>query len=166
MASYLKWFPNVWLGVSIEDQEQADKRIPLLLQTPAAVRFLSCEPMLGPIDLDLERYESPGWFDYRKKLIHLVIVGGESGQGARPCDIAWIRSIVQQCKDAGVKCFVKQLGSLPIATDSECRRLIRKSSGVLRFEANGDGTGRLLLNDKKGGDMSEWQEDLRVREFP
>lgn len=118
---------NVWCGVSVENQDAADKRIPLLLQTPAAVRFLSCEPLLGPIDIseipirsdngELEGahtnpltgetiINSTGYYDQPQ--IHWVIVGGESGPGARPCRVEWIRSIVGQCKAAGVACFVKQ----------------------------------------------------------
>jgi protein gp37 len=116
-------FPNVWLGVSVENQEQADKRIPLLLQTPAAVRFLSVEPLLERISL---AQWLPIWFDgcesqwrratkdnpgsgvEHRKGIGWVIVGGESGPGARPCNVEWIRSIVRQCREAGVSCFVKQ----------------------------------------------------------
>lgn len=109
--------PNVWLGVSCEDQRAADERIPLLLQTPAAVRFLSCEPLLGPIDLRFIRDGDEPFNAFRPRGqrepcdtlgIDWVIVGGESGPGARPCDVAWVRSIVAQCKDAGVAAFVKQ----------------------------------------------------------
>lgn len=123
-----RWPKNVWLGTSVEDQQTADERIPHLLQTPAAVRFLSCEPLLGPVDLwqwlgcpdDGVTEARPGTrlLDAGRAafgdtpLIDLVVVGGESGPHARPCDVVWIRSIVQQCKAAGVKCFVKQLGSL------------------------------------------------------
>ena len=93
--------PNVWLGVSVEDQEAADARIPLLLETPAAVRFLSCEPLLGRIDLRLDQYKRLDW----------VIVGGESGPRARSMDLDWAHSLVEQCDNANVACFVKQLGS-------------------------------------------------------
>lgn len=89
------WPSNVWAGTSIENQETADNRIPELVTIPAMVRFLSCEPLLGPID---PRRAGIGW----------VIIGGESGPKARPCNVEWIRSIVQQCKTAGVPCFVKQ----------------------------------------------------------
>jgi protein gp37 len=106
--------PNVWLGVSVEDQEQADKRIPLLLETDAAVRFLSCEPLLGPIDIEAYlgyhigasgRYwmgdnGSVGW----------VIVGGESGPQARPMEPAWVLALRDQCIAAGVPFFFKQHG--------------------------------------------------------
>src|SRR3990167_803419 len=93
---------NLWLGVTVENQHWADARIPILLDTPAAVRFLSCEPMLGPMWLRLS--QEMGW------PVDWVIVGGESGPRHRPFDSAWARSIVAQCKDAGVACFVKQLG--------------------------------------------------------
>lgn len=122
--------PNVWLGTSVERQAEADERIPHLLRCPAALRFLSCEPLLGPIDLDASTITvAPGFFGsclrwhHRGKChedegvdyptIGWVIVGGESGPRARPCHIEHIRRIVDQCKAARVPCFVKQLGSRP-----------------------------------------------------
>lgn len=99
--------PNVWLGVSVEDQKWADIRIPAMLDTPAAVRFLSCEPMLGPVRL------ADGWLTQLRAVrpgIDWVIVGGESGPGARPMDLAWAQGLVEQCQAAGVAVFVKQLG--------------------------------------------------------
>jgi len=102
--------PNVWLGVSAEDQQRADLRIPALLQTPAAVRFVSAEPLLGPIDLD--QYLHHQWGErWPREELHWVIVGGESGPGARLMDPAWGRSLVEQCQAADVAVFVKQLGS-------------------------------------------------------
>src|SRR5690606_37625495 len=74
--------PNVWLGVSVEDQQRADERIPVLLDTPAAVRFLSCEPLLGPVDLSHHLFGGE---------LSWVIVGGESGPGARPFSPSWAR---------------------------------------------------------------------------
>ncbi len=127
---------NVWLGVSVENRANLH-RIATLRATPAAVRFLSLEPLLE----DLGTLELSG--------IDQVIIGGESGPGARPCDINWIRNIIAQCRNAGVAVFVKQLGA-------------KAYPGRL-------GTGRmpcLGLKDRKGGDMSEWPEDLRIREFP
>lgn len=105
-----KYPPNVWLGTSVEDQKAADERIPHLLKVPAAVRFLSCEPLLGPVDLGLEQYESPGWFAHRHELIHWVIVGGESGHGARPMHPDWVRFLRNQCQAAGVAFHFKQWG--------------------------------------------------------
>lgn len=156
-------YENVWLGVSVEDQATADERIPLLLQTPAAVRFVSAEPLIGRVDFcehlgmwwnqTMKCFESvgqkfnPGGLDW-------VIVGGESGPGARPFNAQWARSIVAQCKAASVPVFVKQLGARPadIVGDPEAFNY----GEVLP----------LSLHDRKGGDWSEWPEDLRVREFP
>jgi protein gp37 len=96
-------WPNVWLGCSVETQRCAEARIPLLLETPAAIRFLSCEPLLGP--LDLRPYLATG-------LLHWVILGGESGSGYRPCRLEWIADLVQQCDSFGVPVFVKQDSAL------------------------------------------------------
>jgi len=104
--------PNVWLGVSVEDQEAANLRIPKLLETPAAVRFLSCEPLLGPVDLRLpEVYRDiDGNLDAGRRRFEWVIVGGESGPGARPMHPDWARSLCGQCVAAGVPFFFKQWG--------------------------------------------------------
>lgn len=88
--------PNIWLGVSVENQQTADERIPLLLQTPAAIRWLSIEPMLERIKLEELKYD---W----------VIIGCESGYSRRECKIEWIEDIINQCKSANVPVFVKQL---------------------------------------------------------
>lgn len=96
--------PNVWLGVSVESQKWADVRIPKLLETPAAVRFLSCEPLLGPVNLaGLLQGDARVGIDW-------VIVGGESGPGARPMHPDWARSLRDQCVAAGVPFFFKQWG--------------------------------------------------------
>jgi len=141
--------PNVWMGTSIEDQERADQRIPELLKIPAAVRFLSVEPLLGPVDLWGARYQkAPGSYSGAvsgwKPSVDWVIVGGESGSKARVTGHGWIRDVVMDCKAAGVPVFVKQLGS-------------RIASG---------GTMPERLRHPKGGDPAEWPADLRVREFP
>jgi protein gp37 len=117
--------PNVWLGVSVEDQERADLRIPALLDTPAAVRFLSCEPLLGPVDL-ANLNSRPGEvadvvsrcecdFDYGScqcpPRIGWVIVGGESGHGARPVHPEWVRSIRDECTSQGIPFWFKQWGA-------------------------------------------------------
>lgn len=139
--------PGIWLGVTTENQQQANERIPLLLQAPAAIRFLSCEPLLGP--LNLEHTPSVDW----------VIVGGESGHKARSCDIGWIKSIVEQCKNSDISCFVKQLGSAPCGKDREDTILAR------RDQPFGNSGWRKVL-DSKGGNPEEWPEDIRVREYP
>lgn len=160
--------PNVWVGTSVEDQPRADQRIPALLRIPAVGRFLSVEPLLGPVELNLdpvatvkreaakcqahpeeragaiaEAWESPR--------INWVIIGGESGPGARPCNVEWIRSLVRQCKDASVPAFVKQVGANPVVT-------------ITRGQAMPDDF--RAFSHPKGGDPTEWPEDLRVREFP
>lgn len=110
--------PNLWIGVTAENQEQADKRIPVLLQIPAEVRFVSVEPMLGPVDLrpwfpwDSHRKNLAGWEpnpDYRQGL-HWVICGGESGTEARPVHPDWIRSLRDQCQAAETPFLFKQWG--------------------------------------------------------
>jgi protein gp37 len=126
--------PNVWVGTSIEQQRYVKSRTLDLLGTPAAVRFLSVEPLLERVRLGLLGTVPVDW----------VIVGGESGPGARPCSQDWIRDVVQQCAAAQVPVFVKQLGS---HSTPPCG-------------------GRVRLNDRKGGDPSEWPEGLRVRQFP
>ncbi len=113
--------PNVWLGVSVENQAAADERIPDLLSTPAAVRFLSCEPQLGEVDLRHVQHDRmfevdalTGDHGVRRPLagrgpgIDWVIAGCESGPGARPCDVAWLRSLRDQCADAETAFFLKQ----------------------------------------------------------
>lgn len=112
--------PNVWVGVSVEDQNAADERIPYLQQTPAAVRFVSCEPLLGPVDLEpyldnafIYETEHSG---YTYPALDWVICGGESGPGARPMHPDWARSIREQCQAANVPFFFKQWGEwLPVS---------------------------------------------------
>lgn len=199
---------NVWLGVSVEDQATADERIPELLETPAAIRFVSYEPALGEVDFGMSsatcdccprwtsrwvrlphpvkadlpeldaafrgvsqglyRAESnrhgalsvrtrdgrplgirPAEFECLPKL-DWIIVGGESGAGAREFDLAWMRSAIEQCETAEIACFCKQLGAKPVE----------------RAIAPGHPSRPVTLRDRKGGDMSEWPQQLRVREFP
>jgi len=163
--------PNVWLGVSVEDQKNADERIPLLLQTPAAVRFVSYEPALGPVEFDCgpgrsgpHRYFSVEVDHPEDQRLDWVIVGGESGPGARPFNIQWARDAIAQCQAAGVAVFVKQLGAAPFL---EYSRSYRKETPGLKLsiqQLEVDTT--ISLGDRKGGDPAEWPSDLRVREFP
>lgn len=109
--------PNVWIGTTVEDQTRADERIPHLLRIPARVRFLSCEPLLGPVNLNEHQpflhAASEGPMKYRGLLagqIHWVICGGESGGQARPMHPFWLRSLRNQCQNAGVPFFFKQWG--------------------------------------------------------
>ena len=173
MAEYLALYdegdmPHVWVGVSVENQRSADERIPILLQTPAAVRWISAEPLLEAVDLrpwmgygryegnvpghcvdidgatwhaDTEKCRTCGWGypddpDYPNRVpgIDWCVVGGESGPRARPMDIQWARSLRQQCAQAGVAYFMKQLS-----------------------QANAPKTFR---------DFESFPEDLQVREYP
>lgn len=102
---------NIWLGTSVENQEWAEKRLPPLLETPSAVRFLSCEPLLDAVDLSpwiQMQHEDKG--QTINKRLHWVIVGGESGPNHRRFDRDWARSLREQCRDAGIAFFFKQVG--------------------------------------------------------
>jgi protein gp37 len=127
------WPTNVWMLVSAEDQRRADQRVPLLLKTGAHVKGVSYEPALGPIVFGK-------WMPY----LQWVIIGGESGNGARRFMTSWARFALAECQAWGVACFMKQFGALPYEGVSPIR----------------------LLDKKHGGDMAEWPPDLRVREFP
>lgn len=175
---------NVWVGTSVEDQPNADQRIPALLEIPAKVLFLSVEPMLGPVQLTsinqlygdvidcLRGYAFHDVIDHVKQpaKIDWVIVGGESGPGARPCDVDWIRDVVRQCAKAGVPCFVKQLGSKAIESDfqhtKECWNEHCALAGGPDDCAGEVVHDSLCLAHPKGGDPDEWPDDLRVRQFP
>lgn len=155
--------PLVWLGTSISDQKTADEWVPRLLEAQGfRYRFLSMEPLVGPVDLS--GYFGGSYVGLPGDVVHggynhgisWCIVGGESGSKARPCHVEWVRSIVEQCRTAGVACFVKQIGSAPVET--------RNLRGVTMAPRTSDVP--MHLNSKKGGDMAEWPEDLRVREFP
>lgn len=153
--------PNVHLGVSVENQKYADERIPELLATPAAVRWVSAEPLLEAVDISA--HSIPALFGPNK--LHWIVVGGESGPGARPFDIAWARSIVTQCKAAKVPVFVKQLGSnVGFVREQESAR----GNTMPSFHHFDKASGLHIkkLDHPKGGDMEEWPTDLRIREYP
>ena len=142
--------PNVWLGVSAEDQHWADIRIPALIDTPAAVRFVSAEPLLGPIRLHrglacCPVHDFTGGFCTGPcpdlVIPDWLIIGGESGPGARPMDLEWAYSLIRQCRRAGVAVFMKQVGSVAAAE-------------LGPFAGQG------------GGEWDAFPDDLRVREFP
>jgi protein gp37 len=121
VAECLEWPPNLWMGVSIEDSRYSF-RVSHLQVVPAAIRFLSCEPLLGPLDnLELEG-------------IQWVIVGGESGPGARPMDPDWVRSIRDQCAEVGVAFFFKQWGGrTPKANGRELNGVLHDDMPLLAF---------------------------------
>lgn len=129
-----KWPPNVWIGVSVENQATWDERVPVLCRIPAGVRFVSYEPALGPVDchIDCDCGDRPvlrclGCGDDRPQGVDWVIAGGESGPGSRPSHPDWFRSVRDQCRAAGVAFFFKQWGEWkPVApqygdTDSVMR---------------------------------------------
>lgn len=169
IMSEKRWpLPNVWLGVSAEDQKRADERIPLLLATPAAVRWVSAEPLLGPISLRGERstegwnwltgdaYDvdptppATRWSGNTGRRINWVVVGGESGPGARPMHPDWARSLRDQCAAAGVPYFHKQNGEWVDTHDA----------GYSTWEATRPGYGRVggfIGRGVPGLDGTEWE---------
>lgn len=206
--------PNLWLGVSVEDQDAAEDRIPHLLGAPATLRFLSCEPLLGPVDLrqwqhdygcgcgwgsdnPLSYCNECGWRgdnayygepcpecgvvldDYKAcpecdghscdgmsfgpnslPRIDWVIVGGESGPRARSCNVEWIWDLVRQCQKARVPVFVKQLGARYFDEEN----MVGGAAVRVPHEVGRDLSYR--LKHRKGADMAEWPEYLRVRQMP
>ncbi|SIF58354.1 DUF5131 family protein [Mycobacteroides abscessus] len=158
--------PNVWLGVSAEDQKRADLRIPALLHTPAAVRFVSAEPLLGPIDLhgDPIGKDSVFWIGH----LDWVIAGGESGPGARPMHPDWARSLRDQCVAAGVPFLFKQWGEwVPerlglhgcnapaafLSTDGQVRLLVDGKPAYAPFAPAGDMTIRRVGKKRAGREL-------------
>lgn len=162
---------NVHLGVSAGRQETADEKIPVLLQLDAAVRWVSAEPLLGPIDLR-------PWLRADAPSLDWLVVGGESGHGARPLHVSWVQDIRDQCRAAGVAVFVKQLGPRPIidAAPNHPLAWLARNDAVKRWPAElvvartpgteSHHTVYAHLRHSKGGDPGEWPEDLRVREWP
>jgi len=160
---------NLHLGVSIENKACADRRIPLLLQTPAAVRFLSMEPLLEAVQLRELHPDGKTMYcalrgiktvnstaTYEHPHVDLVIVGGESGPKARPFSLRWARSLRDQCAAAGVSFFMKQYGSRPC---------VPSCATVACGHPDCD-PGWIKLRDRSGADPAEWEEGLRVQEFP
>jgi len=170
---------NVWLGTTVENQQEAFRRIPLLLKAPAVVRFLSCEPLIESITLDpllcpycgdgeqlvdasgtawcaeCEAEASQGhWLDAfadaQTRGISWVIAGGESGPDARPCRLPWLMDVVRECRDRGVPVFVKQIGARPVFGDP----------------LTGEGSVPWPISDRKGAVVGDWPLDLRFQELP
>lgn len=198
----LQWPPShIWFGVSAEDQQRADERIPDLLRTPAAVRFVSYEPALSSVDFnpylsnlgearerlrdsipngisDCSRSEAeePGRSDggllkpevrsrptaEQSGPISLIIVGGESGRGARPFNIYWALQTIDQCRASGTACFVKQLGAKPFRT-----QLTGKFTDTKQARTFETVDVPIKLKDRKGANPAEWPSDIPViQEFP
>lgn len=185
--------PNVWLGASVEHQAAADERIPHLLKCPAAVRFLSCEPLLGVLNigrwLGKPLFYCPGCGKEKRRPncaacgtvdntpsncirgVDWVIAGGESGPRSRPHNIGWSRYLSDQCKAAGVPFFMKQLGARVTCANDQVSDWL-DACGIALDDVSTEGVVmqgdpvRVRLADRKGGDPDEWPEDLRVREWP
>jgi protein gp37 len=170
MGSPWPWpLPNVWLGTSAEDQRRYDERIVHLLDCPAAIRFLSCEPLLSRIELGLGR-NPPGqrmlrWDKSVCHDLHWVIAGGESGQKARPCAMEWIEEIIDECKRFDVACFVKQLGSTVVA-EERAADTVEEAQAMLGPQKRDRWLWYAGLAHGQGADPDEWPEEFRVREFP
>lgn len=162
MCGGVSAWPNVWLGATIANQEEADRDIPKLLATPARVRFLSCEPLLGPITLPREwldgmykgelRHYSTGQsynaIDYRPK-IDWVIAGGESGGKARPSHPDWFRSLRDQCASAGVPFHFKQWGEFLPRTADEADPFLHDVSDLKLYWSDGQKWDR--FDGQRGG---------------
>lgn len=129
LSPLLVWPDHIWAGTSVENEDYL-WRVPVLLEVPAKTKFLSLEPLLGPIKGLHQYLDGIDW----------VIVGGESGPGARHMELEWVREIRDQCKDARVPFFMKQTGSS-----------LSKA---------------MSLKSRKGEDMAEWPNDVQIREFP
>ena len=147
---------NVWLGVSAGTQKAADERIPILLDTPAEVRFVSYEPALEEVD-------------FRPYLDRLswIIWGGESQRGARPFNVKWAEKTVRDCAEAGVACFGKQMGAVPVINPVGDPRFVKFEPTVKLVWDIKTGIYRVYLKDKThGADPNEWPAGLRVQQFP
>lgn len=175
LGSDLSSLPHVCVGVSVEDQKTADERIRLLLQCPAAVRFVSCEPLLGNIDFT-EWFWKYGrgclrldgsvddTFDIATEELHWVIVGGETGPRARPMHPDWVRSIRDQCQEAGVPFFFKQWGEWGPGSyqgQAAVEALKEQAVALNPSEPNFYRFGMIRLGKKRAGrllDGREWNE--------
>ncbi len=150
------WYqPNIWLGVSVEDQATADQRIPILLDTPAALRWISAEPLLGPLDVSqwLDHHKVAGTGNRWHLPLDWIVAGGESGPDARPMHPDWIRSVRDQCATRAVLFFFKQWGEWREAVpgdefDTSKGRLNKPPA----FIVAGNGTVHCFLNEQTGPD--------------
>lgn len=196
LAEQMPWpLPNVIELTSVENQATADERIPDALATPAAVRGLSMEPLLEGVKL---RHEWLGRFcgcgmqtdacdDWKAghcksepPRLSWIVAGGESGSHARPCNVEWIRSIVRQCRDAGVPVHVKQMGANAREAGAPMQAVCNRCGGKGYHhgfgedghdpdwcsECGGPGSSFHKLRDRAGANPDEWPEDLKVRQMP
>ena len=151
---------NLLLGVSVEGHETFGRLHQLYyINHPDRLCFVSFEPLISmiPLAMVFDMPRSAGW----------VIVGGESGPKARPCNIEWIRSVVAQCAEAGVPCFVKQLGANSVTDNTN----LYDFPDFTQFDTVAWGAGTatgaaVILDDSKGGDTSEWPPEFQVQQYP
>lgn len=165
----IDWHPkdNVWIGVTAENQEQANKRIPILLQIPASKHFVSIEPMLGPVDLNWINDEKSNCIDsltigsithdnlVLDEKLDWVICGGETGHKARPMHPDWARSLRDQCKAAGTPYFFKQWGEWAPAHDLQCSELGYKGKKWFNFDPE---TSVCMVGRKAAGNLLDGQQ--------
>jgi protein gp37 len=157
--------PNVWLGISAEDQETAVKRVRTLRRLPAAVHWISQEPQIGPINYRPEVFEwQPVGQDEDGVAVILqpirwIVIGGESGAGARPFDIEWARQTLRETDKTECSVFIKQLGA--VAIDSNVG-----GNTAMRLAGWKPNTEPVELAHRKGGEIEEWPEDLQRRDWP
>jgi protein gp37 len=146
--------PNVWLGVTAENQQTANERLPYLIKIPAAVKFVSVEPMLGPVNISMWFYS--GYMEPpQDDVIDWVICGGESGPGARPMHPDWARSLRNQCRDAYIPFFFKQWGEwIPWEFDAQ-PPFMNSQNG--RFE---DGHTLKIIDGKTGDTAKNWDDGM------
>lgn len=188
-------YQNVHLGVSAEDQSAWDERVPWLLGTPAAVRWVSAEPLLGPIDVFRYVFDREAemrrlrWLNAAQAdaavedTLDWIVVGGESGPGARPFNVAWARSIIANCRAAEVPVFIKQLGRFVVDRNDAAFACVQGDDDPAAWPESvtpddvehnirghrEDYQGapvRIHLRDRKGDKPYEWPADLRVRQYP
>ena len=162
--------PNVFVGISAENQQTLEERWQYLARVPAAVRWISLEPLLGPVDLHqqitrfcgcpqaaapdpCDDWKAGDACQFEPPRAHWIVAGGESGPRARPSNVQWYRSIRRQCHEADVPFHMKQLGACPVRTHNGKRQMEVTAT-------------RYPITDSKGAVMKDWPPDLRIREWP
>jgi protein gp37 len=146
---------NVWLGTSVEGQNQL-VRVDYLRKCPAVVRFLSCEPLLERVDITSELATGE---------LHWVIAGGESGPKARPCAMEWIQELVEQCAEASIPCFVKQLGAV-VVSEERAAETLEEAQELCGPKKKDRWLWSAGFKSPAGADPDEWPDRCQVQEFP
>lgn len=161
------WPSNLWPGTSITGPGTLSRARSLCeVGDDGTVRFLSCEPLWESLEPDEGPHAMLLWDILESQKISLVISGGQSGPGAKPCQVEWLSEIVDMCEFFGVQSFVKQLGSNVRTHNANTMNWPDTVNFAAESPATGFASGRALLKDKKGGNWDEWPDELKVREFP